>query len=256
MKYTVLLFGLVAVCPSVFAVPRVVCEKDNFDFGELKADQRVEHRFVLENRGDSPLVLGEVRGCCGASAVVRDRVVPPGSNTVCEVLFGLRGRSGQVQKSIYVESNDPARPHLRLTLAGTVQPVPGAPVIPVAVPLDGTAPSPASPAPPPAALTAVPSLLILSVMEGDRQPLGRFLAVRSTASKPFCITGAELPRAGMAWRVSPLGATAWRVEITGIVPEDALNGTEVRLLTDYEAQPVITIPVRVVTRPRIEAPQP
>lgn len=242
-----------AGCQFAASAPLLVCEKDSYDFGEVMSTNRIEHGYILENQGDVPLVFGAVRGCCGASVVVRDAVVSPGSSTVCQVSFSLRGRSGAVSKSLYVASNDPARPQYRLRLTGTVLPSPGDVAIPAAQAEPATPPSPPVPR---RDLVAVPSLLILTVSEDEPQAAGRFLAVRSADRKPFLITGAELPRESMTFRVTPLGVGAWRIELNGILPENSLDGATIRLLTDREDQPVITIPIRVVQRPVARVPSP
>lgn len=103
-----------------YAKPRIVCTSPSHEFGAAEGAQSVEHVFLLENRGDELLTFGRVRGCCGASTALRDKSVPPGTNTTLQVKLSLRGRKGAVRKSIYVASNDPKQPYLRLTLTGRV----------------------------------------------------------------------------------------------------------------------------------------
>jgi hypothetical protein len=102
------------------AVPQLSCKSTSYEFGVSDGAASVEHTFVLENSGDETLTFGRVRGCCGASTSLRDKTVAPGTNTTLHVKLSLRGRKGTVTKSIYVASNDPKQPYLRLRLTGSV----------------------------------------------------------------------------------------------------------------------------------------
>lgn len=100
--------------------PRIVCAQAVHDFGSVEGPKSVEHVFTLGNDGDAPLQIGNVRACCGAAATLAEKLIPPGSNTTLKIVFSLAGRSGRQDKSIYVSSNDPLLPHLRLRLVGEV----------------------------------------------------------------------------------------------------------------------------------------
>jgi hypothetical protein len=102
------------------AASRIVCQSASYDFGSSEGATSVEHTFVLANSGDELLTFGRVRGCCGASTSLRDKTVAPGTNTTLHVKLSLRGRKGAVTKSIYVASNDPKQPYLRLRMTGSV----------------------------------------------------------------------------------------------------------------------------------------
>jgi hypothetical protein len=237
-----LLMGRVAV-----AAPVLACDRDQYHFGERRADQRVEHDFVLENRGDEPLVLGEVKGCCGAVVTLMARTLPPGSNTICRLALSLRGRSGAVSKSVYVPSNDPATRYRRLTLTGTVIP---ASSMPQGAP-QNTAATPKQDEPALATrlpdLVVTPSVLTLAIGANNSPPkVTRYLAVRSRSRTPFRIKGIDLPSKDMAGRLIAWGTSGWRIEITGISPVSGLNGVRITLVTDREDEPSLTIPVRTI----------
>ena len=110
--------------------PLLSCDEPRYDFGELKNDQSVRHAFVLKNVGTAPLEIANVRASCGCTATALDaKTVAPGQSTALNVTLNLTGRKGRQVKSIYVESNDPQKPHFRLEVVGTatvdieVQPV-------------------------------------------------------------------------------------------------------------------------------------
>jgi hypothetical protein len=99
-------------------VPRLVCADPVCDFGARDNEHEVEHSFVLKNAGDAPLKIDRVQACCGASAQLSENVIPPGSNATLQVTLSLQGRSGPVQKSIYVESDDPGNRIFQLRFVG------------------------------------------------------------------------------------------------------------------------------------------
>ena len=114
------LLSVAVVIPSEsFASPQISCQTPTYDFGALTNATSVEHTYILNNSGDEPLEIGKVRGCCGASTSLRDKLVEAGSNTTLKVTLSLKGRRGKVNKSIYVASNDPKCSYFRLKLTGT-----------------------------------------------------------------------------------------------------------------------------------------
>jgi len=117
----VFLLLLALAVPSLAAnAPRIACTQAVHDFGAMDGSKPVEHVFTISNQGDAPLQIGHVRACCGASATIADKLIPPGSNTALKVTLSLSGRAGRQNKSFYVGSNDPAAPYLQLRLVGDV----------------------------------------------------------------------------------------------------------------------------------------
>jgi len=81
----------------------------------------VTHRFGIKNTGDTDLAITRVKASCGCTAVKSSKnSIPPGEEAYVEARFTLRGRRGKQNKSILVESNDPATPRMRLYLKGEI----------------------------------------------------------------------------------------------------------------------------------------
>ncbi len=101
--------------------PRLECAEPDFHFGERVDTEVVEHRFLLRNTGGAPLHIGRVHASCGCTvASVSTNVIPPGGEADLAVRFTLSGRRGAQNKSITVESDDPANPRFRLWVRGTI----------------------------------------------------------------------------------------------------------------------------------------
>lgn len=101
--------------------PKIFCAEPEFNFGERDESEAVEHEFVIQNQGDAPLEILNVKTSCGCTAAKpQDSTVPPGGETKITAKLSLHGRQGELSKTITVTSNDPVTPSLVLTLKGTV----------------------------------------------------------------------------------------------------------------------------------------
>ncbi|MGQ9660971.1 MAG: DUF1573 domain-containing protein [Kiritimatiellia bacterium] len=111
--FTAVGFGL-----RVGGAPRIECDELEHDFGVVRNKEAVEHTFVLRNTGDAEVIINRVHATCGCTttALKTDRI-PPGGSLELHTRFSLEGRTGVQKKMIYVDSNDPVRPNLVLTLA-------------------------------------------------------------------------------------------------------------------------------------------
>jgi len=117
-----LLFVVSAVCPAQAPVPAIGFEKAHHDFGQvLESGPKVSWGYRVANRGQVALRINGVKASCGCSSVsVGRRVLAPGEETTIEVAFDPTGLSGNVHKTLEVQSNDPAAPSARITFEATV----------------------------------------------------------------------------------------------------------------------------------------
>jgi hypothetical protein len=119
IRLSALVLG-VALLPVAWcaAAPVARCEADTFAFGTIPDHATVRHVFRIANTGDAPLMLQSVSVCCGAKAVLPRDPIPTNGTGDVSVELTLVGRRGPVNKAIYVSTNDPKQPHLRLSLTG------------------------------------------------------------------------------------------------------------------------------------------
>lgn len=101
--------------------PKVDAAAQRADLGALWIGEERDHEFVVANRGDAPLVLGEVRSTCGCllAEFSRDDVAP-GTERRVPVRFRADKSLGHVEKELHLGTNDPAAPWLVFTLAADV----------------------------------------------------------------------------------------------------------------------------------------
>jgi uncharacterized protein (DUF58 family) len=103
------------------AAPELAADQPVFDFGSVPQGKKVEHNFVLRNRGNSPLTIRNTSTSCGCTAVnVSSPVIQPGKSGEIKAVFDSANFAGAVVKTVTVESDDPKSPRYTLTIKGTV----------------------------------------------------------------------------------------------------------------------------------------
>jgi len=121
-KYLLLIANLFFVVSTILAQdeaeealtgPKIYFAEKSYDFGDISQGDKVEHVFELENTGNEPLILTDVRTTCGCTAPEWPRTpIPPGQKESLKVVFNSTGKIGVQNKVITVMSNavnSPAR---------------------------------------------------------------------------------------------------------------------------------------------------
>ena len=73
--------------PSVEG-PSAHVSSPEYDAGRVTTDALIDHRFVIENRGNSPLALTGVKSSCGyAAAIIQQGEVLPGKSGHIQISF-------------------------------------------------------------------------------------------------------------------------------------------------------------------------
>lgn len=91
--------------------PVLSFEKEREELGKMYLDElkREEIEIKFTNEGDQPLVLSQVRGCCGTRIVDWPRTpILPGEEGVINVSFRLASRVHKVSRTVTVLSNNSA----------------------------------------------------------------------------------------------------------------------------------------------------
>lgn len=108
-----------------FLVSTVYCQPKIIVVGSSVADMGTVYNtgshiiktFQIENAGDQPLHINQVRTSCGCTAaLLSDSLLEPGQKSEIKVDFNPSGYSGDVTKYIYVMSTDPSNQMTTLQL--------------------------------------------------------------------------------------------------------------------------------------------
>lgn len=107
---------------SAWAAPALGVPAPDFDFGTVFQGENVRHTFVFTNRGDAPLTVEKISSSCGCTAALASaKVLAPGESGELQASFDSTRFRGDVSKTIYLYTNDPAQPMLQLHLKGQVR---------------------------------------------------------------------------------------------------------------------------------------
>lgn len=103
------------------AAPQIQSQNATYDFASRDASEMVEHRFILKNTGSADLEIKKIQTACGCTtAELEKNIIPPRDSAKIASKLSLAGRSDEVQKTILIESNDPANPAVQLAIKGIV----------------------------------------------------------------------------------------------------------------------------------------
>jgi len=120
----ILLFSLILVFVPVIGqcAPRITFDKEVHDYGRVLYGDTVSDEFIVTNSGDQVLIIDKLEASCGCTKAIKgSSEVPPKGQTKIMAAFDTTGlRGGKKQKTIYVHSNDPERPVVKLTLLADV----------------------------------------------------------------------------------------------------------------------------------------
>jgi hypothetical protein len=132
LKFTWGVLALAAALISAEAIPatgqpKIKFKETSWNFGRVKQGELLSHEFIFSNEGDATLIIQKVTTTCGCTAALLSaEKVPPGREGKIEVKFDTRGYGGQVNKLLFVDSNDPnqARQQLQVTADIETPPAP------------------------------------------------------------------------------------------------------------------------------------
>lgn len=124
MKLTATTLTTIAVLAApawASAAPEIAVDRPTYDFGSVSQGKKVEHVFIVRNKGNAPLTIKSVRPSCGCTAIASSAsVIAPGRSGEIKTTFNSANYAGTIHKTVAVESNDPKAPASVLTIKGTV----------------------------------------------------------------------------------------------------------------------------------------
>ncbi|MDH7598297.1 MAG: DUF1573 domain-containing protein, partial [Sedimentisphaerales bacterium] len=101
--------------------PVISVDRDLFELGELSTNSNAPAQFAITNRGNALLEITNIGKCCGASVELSSSKLEPGQSATLKVVYFTGDEPGAFRKDLFIYSNDPARPTVRLTIAGNIK---------------------------------------------------------------------------------------------------------------------------------------
>ncbi|MGA2866132.1 MAG: DUF1573 domain-containing protein [Verrucomicrobiota bacterium] len=107
--------------PTNIPGPKIQFDATIYDFGKVMSGQQVKHTFCFTNTGSQDLVLSNVQGSCGCTALGDwAHQVKPGESGQIPVVFNTANYNYPVTKFVTVVCNDKTQPFVSLQLKGIV----------------------------------------------------------------------------------------------------------------------------------------
>ena len=105
--------------------PSLALETATLELGEMPNGRIATREVAVRNDGNAPLLVASVTTSCGCTtAVLEPMTIAPGAAGVLRVTFdsGAHGPDlrGPLLREVTLNSNDPAAPEAKLTLAATI----------------------------------------------------------------------------------------------------------------------------------------
>ena len=107
--------------PKDYSPPVLAVSELSYDFGTVFKGEEVVHKFVIENKGGSDLLLNKIKPSCGCTYVDHDKKIAPGAKGFVTLKVNTsKLRPGKQSKRAEIFSNDPKNPKQQVTIKGTV----------------------------------------------------------------------------------------------------------------------------------------
>ena len=103
------------------ALPRVVVDQAEYDFGTMDYRDQGRHDFIFRNVGEGPLRLrvGNTTCRCTIGELESDQI-PPGGTAKVTLVWHAEEMSGPYRQSATILTNDPAQPKVQLSVSGRI----------------------------------------------------------------------------------------------------------------------------------------
>jgi hypothetical protein len=88
--------------------PVITFENQVCNFGKVKYKPNtvIKVKFYYKNTGDAPLIINKVDAACGCTVPTwTKKPIIGGTRDYVSVVFKMKGKTGTLQKSLYVNSN-------------------------------------------------------------------------------------------------------------------------------------------------------
>jgi len=92
--------------PADGKYPVMTFEETEYDFGDIKQGDKVEHTFKFKNTGEADLLISSARASCGCTVPEYPKTaIKPGKTGDIRVKFNSEGKKGVVSKNVTITCN-------------------------------------------------------------------------------------------------------------------------------------------------------
>jgi hypothetical protein len=102
--------------------PKLVIEKNNFNFGKVEEGKIVDAKIGFVNSGKGVLEIIDVKTTCGCTAaLLSSRKLNPGERGTLRIELDTSNREGNLTRTITLFSNDPAQNNQSITISANIE---------------------------------------------------------------------------------------------------------------------------------------
>lgn len=107
MKYTLILGFIILKSVCCFAQQAdFFVAKSTHKFPKVEEGPTLFHEFVIENRGNAPLIISDYKVACSCTTVELPAPIPPGKTGIVTVNFDTKGKYYQQDRTVLLQTND------------------------------------------------------------------------------------------------------------------------------------------------------
>lgn len=104
--------------------PKLVLEKPELDLGTVHEHTNTDGVIKFTNKGDAELKITTLKSTCGCTVPeLGQKTYAPGESGEINVIFKPRGKSGKVEQTVTITSNDPASKQTKVKVFAFVKPL-------------------------------------------------------------------------------------------------------------------------------------
>lgn len=202
--------------------PNIQFEEKQYDFGTIKQHKKITHVYNFKNIGDAPLLISKVKQSCGCiEAELSSKEIFSGGIGLVKATFDTEGYQGEVKKIIFVVSNDPDEPVVKLIMRGDVK----------------------------TDVIAKPKRLYFGRYD-KYEPITKKLYLLQDKDKKFKIlkvkTNSEYITTSVPVKINEKGKDGYQIDV-GLSPNVPIGRfyTKLKIHTDSKKRPIINVPVTV-----------
>jgi len=93
-------------------------------------------------------------------------------------------------------------------------------------------------------LTVAPREMVFPTASDE--PVTRYIIVRAAADVPFQISQVDKPSPDITTEITPFGSSGYRIQLSNLRPQAALNQQVIRITTSIPGQPPLEVPIRII----------
>jgi hypothetical protein len=105
---------------KTMAPPQINIDYYNFDFGKVEMGEKAKQRFIIQNSGETPLIIKALDSACKCIGFgLSNGTIAPGGREILELSINT-DKIQKINEIFQIESNDPKKPLTEIKLSAEI----------------------------------------------------------------------------------------------------------------------------------------